>query len=182
MVAELDAEIDSWPESSLFKLHQDCVKDQDTITTCHGDDISSNDANYVNARNRIISNAATIIAIPIAINRDFPSIIQSVITSEDKLFFIAHTTFNGSRKEWKLVQLDLQASIKLSSTCIQDGKFIMNFLIQHPHDVALPHQYKRFWTEYHRVLGSKKLHSNFELIKPSEITSKIAKANSLIPY
>ena len=39
-----------------------------------------------------------------------------------------------------------------------------------------------YWTKYHRILGTKKLHSNFELIKPSNITSKIAKKNNLTSY
>ena len=58
----------------------------------------------------------------------------------------------------------------------------MNFLIQHPHDTTLPHQYKRYWTEYHRTLGTKKLHSNYDLIKPSDIEAKVAKSNHLVPY
>ena len=46
--------------------------------------LSSNDADNINARSAIIVNAAKSKAILVTINREFPSLIQSIITSKDK--------------------------------------------------------------------------------------------------
>ena len=182
-VQEMDDEFDSWPESgNPFKHTESAITPQSGTNVPSQNIITSSNGN--DSTNAIKPTANTpILALPsILKDINFPSLIQSIIASEDKLFFINYIVPNGQRKEWKLAQLDFSLSVKKSKSCISDGMFIMNFLIEHPHDISLSHPHKRFWTEYHKLHNPKRIHTNFEIIKPSDITQRIAKEQGLVPY
>ena len=114
--------------------------------------------------------------------RPFNILIQSIIQSNDKLFFIAYNCPNENRKEWKLVQLDFSQSMKKHSSCLQDGKFIVNFLIMHPKDTGVWFQHKRYWIEYHKIQSLKRLHKSYHLLQPSDISVLKAEQEELVPY
>eukprot|EP00978_Attheya_sp_CCMP212_P035800 scaffold157897_cov33-Attheya_sp.AAC.1 len=109
-----------------------------------------------------------------------PSI--DIIKSKDKLFFITYSRPDKHRKEWKLVQLDFECSMKLYPNCLQDGKFIVNFYIQHHNGDKLHITDRRFWLEYHQAEHSKMLSLNYHIIQPSKVSVQIASSRSLVPY
>jgi hypothetical protein len=183
-VEQLDAEYDSWPKSSNPFAPTTYFEQGDIRTTSSSSqskEPSNNTDPIIHTKSvtpNLTSNA-TFHPIPI---QPFPSLIQSIISSNNKLFFIAYNIPNQSRKEWKLVQLDFQQSMKRYPNCLQDGKFIMNFLIAHPKDSAIPFQFKQFWIEYHKILSPKRLHNQFHIIQPSDISQKLAIKQDLTPY
>ena len=180
-VAQLDSEYDSWPESgnpfTTTEISDESQNQGTSITSSQGT------TNINNSTDSTVHHSAlpTRISAP-PTYQSFSSLIQSIIMSEDKLFFIAYRNPNESRKEWKLVQLDFKLSIQQYPNCLQDGKFIFNFLIQHPKDKDVAYPHKRFWIEYHKVLTPKHLHTQYHIIQPSDISPKIADNQNLIPY
>ena len=66
--------------------------------------------------------------------------------------------------------------------CLQTGKFIVNFLIEHPKDTTKSFENKRYWTEYHESSSFKQLGTKYHLIQPSETSQIIAKQQNLVPY
>jgi hypothetical protein len=80
-----------------------------------------------------------------------PQLIAAVVKSEDKLFFIAHAaTTTAGRKEWKLVQVNFTKSIQQQPACLQNGRFLVDFYIEHHRNGALDIRDRRYWLEYHR--------------------------------
>jgi hypothetical protein len=61
--------------------------------------------------------------------------IKSIIDSQDKLFFIAHAIGTNNVREWRLVRVAFEDSMRLYSSCLQDGKFLVEFYIAHNADV-----------------------------------------------
>ena len=183
-VEEMDAEYDSWPESGnpfTPTITHDQYINQSTNAPSQGTSNmrgTDNTSQFHNKTPISVSNAYTV---PPTIPQ-FSSLIQSIISSEDKLFFISYSLLNQTRKEWKLVQLDFTQSMLKYPTCLQDGKFIMNFLIQHPKDNNTPYKFKRFWIEYHKILSQKRLHTQYHIIQPSELSTKLASNQDLTPY
>ena len=176
-VEQLDSEYDSWPESgNPFSTD----KSSDHISSL-GNDVmdSQHDISHHSDDNTNTYQALPIIT-PAPLS--FSTLIQSIIMSDDKLFFISYQLPNESRREWKLVQLDFELSIRQYPTCLQDGKFIFNFLIEHPKDTKLPFKHKRFWIEYHQSLSQKQLHRQYHIIQPSDVSAKIASNQHLVPY
>jgi hypothetical protein len=105
-----------------------------------------------------------------------------MVRSKDKLFFITHSPTNKHRKEWKLVQIDFEKSMQLHPACLHDGKFLVNFLIQHRHDDSVNLPDKRFWIEYHAAASAKTLSSRYHLLTPSSVSPQIAINRNLVPY
>jgi hypothetical protein len=183
-VEQLDAKYDSWPESgnpftpTIYFKHDDIStassSSQSKESSSNTDPIIHNTSVTPNLTSNATLNHGSI--------QPFPSLIQSIISSNDKLFFITYNLPNQSQKEWKIVQLDFNQSMKKYSNCLQDGKFIMNFLIEHPKDSSIPFQFKRLWLEYHKILSPKKLHSQFHIIQPSDISQKLAIKQDSTPY
>ena len=54
-----------------------------------------------------------------------------IITSTDKLFFIAYALGEATR-EWRLVRVAFNDSISLYPSALQDGRFLVEFYILHP--------------------------------------------------
>jgi hypothetical protein len=70
-------------------------------------------------------------------NQSFSQFVANIIKSDDKQFFIHHSPLNQSRQEWKLVQINFPSTMKLHLQCFQDGKFIVQFYIQHYNDKSV---------------------------------------------
>jgi hypothetical protein len=83
--------------------------------------------------------------------RSIPQLIAAIVKSEDKLLFIAHAaTETAGRKEWKLVEVNFTKSIQQQLSCLQNGRFLVDFSIEHHREGALDIRDCRFWLKYHR--------------------------------
>ena len=77
---------------------------------------------------------------PAAPNYGIPAIPSTVllnaamILSKDRLFFISIPIGTNGVQEWRLVQLMFEQSVELSPSCMQTGKFLVDFYISHPPD------------------------------------------------
>jgi hypothetical protein len=63
------------------------------------------------------------------------SLVTSILSSSDKLFFISHSLGSPNIREWHLVQVAFQDSTSLSPSCLQDGRFIVEFNTLHHNGV-----------------------------------------------
>jgi hypothetical protein len=76
-------------------------------------------------------------------------LVADIVCSEDKLFFVAYSQERSQRrKEWKLVRVDFRASLSKNPSCLQNGRFLVEFLIQHHRDTILDIRQRKFWLEY----------------------------------
>jgi hypothetical protein len=51
----------------------------------------------------------------------------SIIQSSEKIFFISHSIGTNNACEWQLVRVELQESMCLYPSCLQDGHFLVKF-------------------------------------------------------
>ena len=63
------------------------------------------------------------------------SLVASILSSPDKLFFISHLLENPNTREWCLVRVAFLDSTSLSPSCLWDGWFIIKFYTLHHDDV-----------------------------------------------
>jgi hypothetical protein len=55
---------------------------------------------------------------------------RSIIQSSKKLFFISNSIGTNEAREWRLVQVALQDSMSSYPSCLQDGRFLVEFYIR----------------------------------------------------
>jgi hypothetical protein len=55
------------------------------------------------------------------------SLVAGIINSSDRLFFISHSLGHPTTCEWRLVRVAFSDSTSLSPSCLQDGRFLMEF-------------------------------------------------------
>jgi hypothetical protein len=177
-LSELDAEYDSWPESGNPFHHEETAfaggqrHKAPGLTTGHTNLERSDQALH-----------SSLQLLPtLTAGRSFSQFVADVIRSDDKLFFIPHSSPNESRREWKLVQIDFPSSMKLHPGCLQDGKFLVQFYIEHFNDNSVNLPDKRYWLEYHSHHNQKTLGTQYHLIPPTSVSSEIARARNLVPY
>ena len=170
-VEELDDEIDSWPNSinPFIQDEQPCKSDKDSKGYVQGH--TSGDSDQVHN-----------IQINATVTRPLSVLINELIQSDDKLYFISYSAPNQSRKEWKLVRINLQLSMSKNCECLQDGRFLAEFFTGHTHDESLDFPNKRYWLEYHETDKVKILSQKYFLISPTDIASKRAGYKHLVPY
>ncbi len=77
------------------------------------------------------------------------SLVTSILSSLDKLFFMSHLLGNPNIREWRLVRVAFQDSTSLSPSCLQDGWFIVEFYTLHHDDVQFNSFNQHFWLQYH---------------------------------
>lgn len=85
----------------------------------------------------------------------------SLVTSKDRLFFISLAIEGTSRHEWHLVRVNLDSSMSQHKTCLQDGKFLVEFYKLHDSDTRCNGINQRYWLQYHR---------NDDFFTPSSLT------------
>eukprot|EP00956_Cyclotella_meneghiniana_P040943 scaffold210020_cov47-Cyclotella_meneghiniana.AAC.2 len=108
---------------------------------------------------------------------------SKIVASNDRLFFISWQQNQTSRREWHLVQLQLDSSMSLNPTCLHDGRFLVYFLICHPKDRQLHPQNQRWWLEYHAASTVARLHQgDYQLLRPDSHSAIYAKENQLHPF
>jgi len=54
-----------------------------------------------------------------------------LVLSDDKLFFIG-VSIGPDFREWRLVQLDFETSVRLSPSCMLTGRYLFEFYLCHP--------------------------------------------------
>jgi hypothetical protein len=114
--------------------------------------------------------------------RPFSQLIVDIVKSDDKLLFIAFQSETSTYREWHLVQVNFTSTMSQHPSAMQDGKFLVEFLIAHPSDSKFNEPNKRYWTEFHHCFGSYKLHEQYHLVKPSIDRPAYCRKNSLVPF
>ena len=74
---------------------------------------------------------------------------QQIVKSSDKLFFISHGIGARDVREWRLVRVALEATMASYSSCLVDGRYLIDFYISHPSDYRYNAINQRFWLQYH---------------------------------
>ena len=160
-VEELDNEIDFWPESNNPFTDTTPVFESDT--NVGPDQVST-------------LNTTAIQHPPLS------SLLPALIRSISKLFFISFKLDNQDRREWKLMQVDLDKSMKLRPSCLQDGSFLCYFYLLHTFDDSADLTEKRYWLQYHEILDSKHLSTEYHMVQPTEFSRELAHKRNLVPY
>ncbi len=73
---------------------------------------------------------------------------QQIIHSADILFFISWK-IGFSVREWRLICVALSATTSSYPSCLEDGKYIVDFYTSHPSDSRMNAVNQRFWLCYH---------------------------------
>jgi hypothetical protein len=114
---------------------------------------------------------------------DISTLAASIIASSDKLFLVAFAQ-SPSYREWRLVRVALADSISLHPACLQDGRFLVEFYVQHDADVRYNNINRRFWLQYHSAsdLLSPVDTSQTHLIRPSDTSEHAAARKGYLPF
>jgi hypothetical protein len=161
-VEELDNEFDGWPVSG------NPFNQQTVLTT---------PANPAPIENRIQTFQATL--------KNKATIVADLVNSKDKLFFIAYapdTTSSQARREWKLVTINFETSLRHHPSCLQDGRFLAKFLIAHHRDAKLDISDRRFWLEYNFSNPPKCLGIDYHILQPLQYSAATEKSKQLVSY
>ena len=68
------------------------------------------------------------------------------------MFFVSIPIGTNDVQEWRLVQLMFELSVELLPSCMQTGKFLVDFYISHPADWRYNAVNQRFWLQYFEEL------------------------------
>jgi hypothetical protein len=110
-------------------------------------------------------------------------IVADLVRSEDKLFFVSYALqLCQTRKEWKLARVDLCRSLQQYPNCLQDGRFLMKFFIEHYQDKNLDICNRIYWLEYHKTNSHKSLSMNYHILQSSQYSEATAQSMGLVPY
>ncbi len=110
-------------------------------------------------------------------------IAQRTINSTDKLFYISRKIgFNVCK--WQLVHIFLCVTTSLYPSCLEDGKYIVEFYTSHPADFRYNAINQQFWLQYHTQedLMGPCLSSDTHLIHPSNTLEAYAKHHRLLAF
>ena len=121
-IKELDNEFDSWSESGNPFLTQYSIDNTSS-------DINNNTSPVIVNNNSIdytVNPTQLLNPSQISQSMQLSHLIQSIVLSTDKLFFIAYQQTNNQRREWKLIQIDFPQSMSKYPQCLQTGKYIAN--------------------------------------------------------
>jgi hypothetical protein len=95
---------------------------------------------------------------------------QQIVKSSDKLFFISNSIGAGNVREWRLVRVALEATMASYSSCLVDGRYLVDFYISHPSDYRYNAINQRFWLQYHSrgdILANS-TSANTHLLRPTD--------------
>jgi len=109
---------------------------------------------------------------------------RSIIQSSAKVFFISHSIGTNDAREWRLVRVALQESMSSYPSCLQDGRFLVEFYISHPADSWYNTINTCFWLQYHTLgeLQSPLSTTDTYLIRPSDSSEDYATRHKLLPF
>jgi hypothetical protein len=142
-VKELDNEFDGWPESGNPFVDRE---------------ISTPAAPLESVKDNVLALSTTI--------RTKSTIVADLVRSEDKLFFISYAPErNQERKEWKLVQINFhKQSLQQYPNCLQDGRFLIEFFMEHHRDKHIDTCNRRYWLECHKTNSHKSLSVDYYIL------------------
>jgi hypothetical protein len=80
------------------------------------------------------------------------------------------------------VRIDFHSSLKKNPSCLHNGRFLVEFFIEHHRDSTLDIRERRFWLEYHRSNSHKTLSTSYHIIQPSQYSEKLASDKNLVSY
>jgi hypothetical protein len=103
-----------------------------------------------------------------------------IISSTDKLFFIAHKIGTADCYEWHLVCVAFQESVLLYPSCLQDRRFLVEFYMAHPADAHYNAINQRFWLQYRDCNAPTFGTMDAHLITPSNSSADRAACNHLV--
>jgi hypothetical protein len=108
----------------------------------------------------------------------------SIIKSSDKLFFIAHSYNHPTMHEWRLICVAFKASTTLSPSCLQDGRFLVEFFTLHHNNIWYNAINQHFWLQYHAAsnIATPTPYAATHLIQPSDTSKAHAKRHGLVPF
>jgi hypothetical protein len=159
-VKELDNEFDGWPESGNPFIDRE---------------ISTPAAPLESVTDNVLALSTTI--------RTKSTIVADLVRSEERLFFISYAPEqNQERKEWKLVQINFHKSLQQYPNCLQDGRFLIEFFIEHHRDKHIDICNCRYWLEYHTTNSHKSLSVDCHILQPSQYSETTAQSMNLVPY
>jgi hypothetical protein len=104
-----------------------------------------------------------------------------IITSADKLFFIAHTIGNAASRKWHLVCIAFGDSISLHPSALQDRQFLVEFYVPHPNNVRFNATNQWFWLQYRDHTAPTFGTMDTHLITPLDTSEKRALHQHLVP-
>ncbi len=109
------------------------------------------------------------------------SLAPRIISSKDKLFFIAHKLGKSSNCEWRLIRVAFTASILLYPSALWDGQFLVEFYVAHPQDICCNAVNQRYWLQYCVQNGISDGCIDAHLITPSDTSEECAAKHRLHP-
>ena len=98
------------------------------------------------------------------------------------LFFINYTANGLTRKEWRLIKVELNESLKLNPKSLANARLLVTFLIPHPDDAAYSAPNQRFWTQYHTDDGRYNFSNKYHLICPTNNEEIYCRKHQLQPF
>jgi hypothetical protein len=112
------------------------------------------------------------------------TLVASIIASSDRLFFVSHSLGDPSVREWRLVRVAFLDSTALYPSCLQDGRFPVEFYTLHYDDVRFDAINQRYWLQYHSIgkCATPTSSTQTHLIRPSDTSEALATKQRLIPF
>jgi hypothetical protein len=91
---------------------------------------------------------------------------------------------NPSAREWRLVRVAFSDSTALSPSCLQDGRFLVDFYVLHYSDVRYNAINQRYWLQYHSPsdIHTPTSSTTTHLIRPSDTSENHATHAKLVPF
>ncbi len=77
------------------------------------------------------------------------SLVASIIASSNCLFFISHSLGTPTTRKWWLVRVSFLDSTALSPSCLQNGRFLVEFYTLLHANVHFNAINQRYWLQYH---------------------------------
>ncbi|KAL3803378.1 hypothetical protein HJC23_009342 [Cyclotella cryptica] len=114
---------------------------------------------------------------------DTSTLSTNIVKSTDRLFFISHEIPNSNRREWRLVRVNLEESMALRPTCLNDGRYLVEFYVIHSADIRYNATNQHLWLQYHLRgdLLQPLTQSDTHLIRPPDTSEQLAECHNLSP-
>jgi hypothetical protein len=112
------------------------------------------------------------------------TLVAGIITSSDKLFFVLHSLGNQSTREWCLIRVAFANSVSISPSCLQDGRFPVEFYSLHHDNIRFNSTNQCYWLQYHSLgdITTPSSSSTTHFIRPSNTSEAHASNCKLVPF
>jgi hypothetical protein len=99
---------------------------------------------------------------------------------------VFHSSRRHSYSRTKRVETGAGKIFQIDTTtqpaCLQNGRFLVDFHIEHHQDGALDIRDRPFWLEYHRSNIHKTISTRYHILQPSQFSARTAMNKDLVPY